>query len=79
MHLLFYFKHQVLHFLWSNYLIHIYIIYNILDKTHIEHRFLPVPEEADMPILPAEDPVCVLVDGTKQFGVTIGNLPTMRF
>jgi hypothetical protein len=47
----------------------------ILDKTHIENCFLTVAEE----VLHAEDPACVVCDGTKCFGVTTGNLPPARF
>jgi hypothetical protein len=56
---------------WSSYLILINNLHN-LEKTHIENRFLPAPEE--LGILHAEDPACAL-DGTKYFGVTTGNLP----
>jgi hypothetical protein len=55
----------------------IYII--VLDKTHTENRFLTVAEEVDISTLHVEGPACVLYDGTKFFGVTIGNLPPARF
>lgn len=51
------------------------IINMILVKTYIENCLLPVPEEADIPILHPENPACILEDGTKYFGVTIGTLP----
>jgi hypothetical protein len=47
----------------------------ILDKTHTENCFLALAEE----VLHAEDPTCVVRDGAKCFGVTIGNLPPPRF
>jgi hypothetical protein len=50
--------------LWSNCVCH------NLDKTHTENRFLTAED-----VLHAEDPACVLCDGPKCFGVTIGNLP----
>lgn len=54
--------------LWSNCVIYIYMII-ILDKTHTENCFLAI----------AEDPACVVCDGTKCFGVTTGNLPPTVF
>jgi hypothetical protein len=47
----------------------------ILDKTHTENCLLTVADE----VLRAEDPACVVCNGTKCFGVTTGNLPPTIF
>jgi hypothetical protein len=62
--------------LWPNCVIYICVCaIIILDKTYTENCFLTVAEE----VLRAEDPACVLCDGTQFFGVTIGNLSPTRF
>jgi len=48
------------------------------EKTHSGNFFLLAEEDAAVWILLVEDAACVLNDGTKQFGVTNGNLPPAR-